>query len=802
MNLTVKDNALVQGVGITLGGLNGTSDSLTTTVTVAGNGTLSAGTGAIDVSNNDVAGAVSLTLNGGTLKGGSFSMTGNNRGSTTMTFNGGTILASAGDGTTPFFPALGSGTTALVAKVSTGGLKVDDAGFHITIAQPMVNAFGTDGGLTKVGNGTLSLTGANTYNGTTTVSKGTLVLDFSPALTTSNILLSTGTASISGGASLVVNGDGTTSSSQTLGALNFGSGQTQFSVTNPGAGVTVTLTNITRNAGAGAILTVPAGAQVNTPLGTASSVLAVNNTAVGLINGDWTAKDPTNTFIVPGGSISGFYTPNPLDGAGSSVTLAGNIDMVNPTGPDLANQTRINGNSFIGVVRFDNAGSFSLTSRGGSFLATQGVLVTANVGNSAVNIDAVRSSGAGDLTVWQNDPSGTLTFGTIGNNNGTSLNKNGPGTLIIAGAGSYTGQTYLNGGITNINTDGALGDPATAAAVNLNGGTLQADGTFALSNGAPGTNDRPIVVGSLNGTIDVTPGNVFTVAGTVSGTGSLTKTGAGALILSGATTLSANMTINGGSVYINNTNTAPNIFLNSGTLGGIGTLTGNVVAGTSAHTINPGNSGSGITGGTFTVGGLSTNTHTTLAFDLGSPGNSNPMLVVTGTLTFNGGAVAISSQTSTGAASLGYYRAMGYTGSLPAGVSSLTLPAIANNIAYTLDTMRDPGFIDIHRGFLGDANDDGIVDLTDLDTILNNLGTVSSSWNAGNFDGAATIDLNDLNIVLNNLGSSVPASALIVAEGLLGRPAAAPEPASMGIVALGAFLSLMSRRRRVGGSRG
>ena len=91
---------------------------------------------------------------------------------------------------------------------------------------------------------------------------------------------------------------------------------------------------------------------------------------------------------------------------------------------------------------------------------------------------------------------------------------------------------------------------------------------------------------------------------------------------------------------------------------------------------------------------------------------------------------------------------------------------------------------------LGDANLDGRVDLTDLNIVLNNLGTTSSLRSHGNFDGAATIDLTDLNDVLNNLGVGAPGSS-----GLAATSIPTPEPASLMIAALG--VTALSLRRRV-----
>ena len=88
----------------------------------------------------------------------------------------------------------------------------------------------------------------------------------------------------------------------------------------------------------------------------------------------------------------------------------------------------------------------------------------------------------------------------------------------------------------------------------------------------------------------------------------------------------------------------------------------------------------------------------------------------------------------------------------------------------------------------GDATLDGHVDLNDLNTVLNNLGATTSAWTSGNFDGAVTINLNDLNDVLNNLGVSYAGNAsVIAAESLVAGGTAAPEPASLALISVGAI---------------
>ncbi|MGN6368776.1 MAG: hypothetical protein ACTHN5_10990 [Phycisphaerae bacterium] len=65
----------------------------------------------------------------------------------------------------------------------------------------------------------------------------------------------------------------------------------------------------------------------------------------------------------------------------------------------------------------------------------------------------------------------------------------------------------------------------------------------------------------------------------------------------------------------------------------------------------------------------------------------------------------------------------------------------------------------------GDANQDGQIDLSDLSTVLNNIGNNTSNWTNGNFDGAPTVDLTDLSFVLNHFGATLtpPPAAVITA---------------------------------------
>jgi autotransporter-associated beta strand protein len=81
-------------------------------------------------------------------------------------FNGGTLKPTGSSAT--FFQGL------LTANVLDGGAIVDTTNFNITIGQPLLAAGTGVGGLTKLGAGTLTLSGTSSYTGPTTVSNGML----------------------------------------------------------------------------------------------------------------------------------------------------------------------------------------------------------------------------------------------------------------------------------------------------------------------------------------------------------------------------------------------------------------------------------------------------------------------------------------------------------------------------------------------------------------------------------------------------------------------------------------------------
>ena len=446
----------------------------------------------------------------------------------------------------------------------------------------------TSGSLVKSGTASVTLAANDTYAGGTTLNAGTLVLGNASAI-------GTGLLTINGGAldssvpSLVLStnnaqswaGDFTFVGSNDL---NLGTGAVDLGAT-AGATRSVTVTAGTLTVGGG----ISNGTNGTTPTinltlagaGTLQLNGANSYTGATTINGGTLALGSSGTLASPSITVAGSGS---LFSSAGSINSATNLTL-NASGAAAftsASQT-------IATIGGDGSGTLTLT--GTALTITGGGTVPLVVGTGSL-----RASG-GTLTLANGGD--TFSGGTTVVNSGATLSINNDGT------------------VTGVNTPlGAI--PASPANnLFLNGGTLQATGSFTL-NANRGVALGPSS-GSGSGTFDVTGSNAVTVAGNIvnngSGSGALVLTDTGTLNISGTNTYSGGTQIQNGTLRLGSSGAFPTGALTLGNGASNGTLDLN---GFNA------NATSIVTGGTMAASQIITNSNTS--------GNG-----LTSTLTYSGG---------------------------------------------------------------------------------------------------------------------------------------------------------------------
>jgi hypothetical protein len=169
-----------------------------------------------------------------------------------------------------------------------------------------------------------------------------------------------------------------------------------------------------------------------------------------------------------------------------------------------------------GTLRLNNADAMA---GGGDVSFTGGTLQY--TGSNTVDYASRFRSSTSSIRIDTNGQ--TVTWnGAVDATNVGGLTKSGSGTLVLAGANTYTGTTTVSGGTLQIGGGGTSGSIA---------------GNVALSSTAALIFNRS---------------DSLTYSGAISGTGSLTKSGLGTLTLAGASALAngSSITINGGALVL------------------------------------------------------------------------------------------------------------------------------------------------------------------------------------------------------------------------------------------------------------
>ncbi|MFA3955962.1 fibronectin-binding autotransporter adhesin ShdA [Salmonella enterica] len=535
-------------------------------------------------------------------------------------------------------------------------------------------------------------------------------------------------------------------------------------------------------------LTLQDGSQINATLDTANSspiIKAANVTLDGTLNLSSTATfGSTATFVAPEtdehfGSITLIDSQSAITTDFDSVTLDADTSAM----PDYltinagANSAR----AAHGTFTVDAGSTFTVTSEldettatsnwNGSKLTKQGdgTLILSNTGNDYgdTEIDGgilaakdAASLGTGDVTIAENATL-ALSQGTLDNNvtGGGQIVKSGSDELIVTGDNTYSGGTTITGGTLTADHADSLGsgDIDNSGVLKVGEGDLEntlsgsgslvktGTGELTLSGGNDYSGGTTIIGGTLTadhadslGTGAVANSGVLQVGegeleNTLSGSGSLVKTGTGELTLSGDNTYSGGTTIADGTLTADHADSlGTGAIANSGvlqvgegelenTLSGSGSL---VKTGTGELTLSGDNSYSGAT--TITDGTL-------IAANVNALGSGNIDNSGTLMLDANGTFELANITTHTGA-----------TTALAAG-STLDAGQLTQEDGSTLS-------ID-----LGAATDDAVItaDSVTLGGTLNvtGIGSVTDSWTPEAYtytlidsDSAITSDFDDLTI--------------------------------------------------------
>ncbi|MCW1923909.1 autotransporter-associated beta strand repeat-containing protein [Luteolibacter arcticus] len=564
-NLVLEDDA-INAVALTVGS---NTTPATYSGALSGTGSLTkVGSGTQTLSGTNTYAGVT-TINSGALVFGRTASLYNNTPTSWTPANisvasGATLGLGLGDSASGYFDVTALDTlldgSHLGASTTTTGLKTGAIlGFDTTNATGGLFTYGSviadhTGGsvlnLTKLGAGTLTLGGANTYTGTTTVSAGTLQIG------SSERLADTGIVNVTGG-TFDLQGF-----SETIGQIT-------------------TLTNgtISGTSGNKLILTAAGNTTTATGANTISADLQLNTGTA--LTRTFSVTNSNETLTISGAASQGAAVGSVTKAGVGTLVLSGTNTYTGPT-------TITAGTLSVGAASNLGGAPSDLIFNGGNLQITGTTLNNfTSLGHSA-SFTATKLVGL-DI----NNAANVFTVDQVLNQTTGGFTKLGAGTAVLNLANTYTGATTVGAGALNLQSNSALGtgvgattsavsvtsggalqlqggiSTTTAVALTLNGGGLASKG--ALENvGGVNTYTGLITlgsassVGSTTGTLNLThtgtitgataglgltltgagDGNLASIIGT--GTGGLNKGGSGTWILTGVNTYTGNTTLSGG----------------------------------------------------------------------------------------------------------------------------------------------------------------------------------------------------------------------------------------------------------------
>ncbi|HSI14555.1 MAG TPA: autotransporter-associated beta strand repeat-containing protein, partial [Chthoniobacter sp.] len=533
-DLDLGDSAFATGGDNTSTVFNGTlSGSSGGVLTKVGTGTLT-----LTGTNTYIGGT---NLNGGFLQLGSAAAIGTTG---TISFGGGGLQFSAAN-TSDYSPRF--------STAANQAYCFDTNGQDVTIPG-MLSSSG--GSLTKYGSGTLTLTATNTYDAGTTFAGGLLSLGGVGTIGT------TGTLTFSGGTLQLTASDSSDYSARFSTAANqaysldtngqnvgfvsvlasaggtltkLGAGTLTLNAANTYTGATIvsggTLLPAVSNA-------IPTGSDVTVNAGATLSL--TGSTVIGSLAGDGSVTIGNSTLTTGGNNSSTLFSGTISDSGSGILVKSGNGTFTLSGTNTYAGGTRLTG-GVLSLGSTDAIGSSGLIFFNGGNLQFTAANTTdysgrfSTAASQAFNID----TNGQDVTFSANinSPSGTFT-------------KSGLGKLTLNGTNSFSGGATLNGGILCLGSSGALG---SALPILFHGGALQ----FSPANTADISNRISSATGQ-SFLFDTNGQNVTFALGSLAGAGNtLTKNGAGMLILNRTNTYSGATMVNDGTLRVKTATAIP-----------------------------------------------------------------------------------------------------------------------------------------------------------------------------------------------------------------------------------------------------
>lgn len=439
-------------------------------------------------------------------------------------------------------------------------------------------------GFTKKGTGTLTLTAANSYTGTTTVASGTLVLSgangaitgspsvrvfsggmlaLNNATNNTNRLGDTAAITLAGGGLSFLPNPGTaaTSYSETAGVLNLNAGFSTLATIQAASGQTSTVTFASLNRSAGGVINFTTTGNLGN---TRNRILFTSeptpvNGILPYVTIGVTSNATFGTYVSGTGVLA--YVHSATNQSQATWTATENV-LLTDSGTVTLSGTRDVNSLVIGT----SGAAWTLDLASNKLAVNSGGIVLRSVGSGGKFVTG------GTLTAGATNVGGELIISSFSTGSGVNLNissiiaDNGTGavgltwagavagsTLVLTGSNTYTGGTWLGGGGVSFMSDASFGAASGKVTVGSSatlawqtaGTVLNASREIQINEGATAT----FSAGAGN-----SASAFMTIEGNITGLGALARINApnAALRLNGSNSYLGGTFISSGLIEVRN----------------------------------------------------------------------------------------------------------------------------------------------------------------------------------------------------------------------------------------------------------